>query len=199
MWQTPPKLWGLEECQIWDHLSTKEWCAAPHDSCCVYTGCPKLTFFPLNYVFTSDIFQRLSDWSKEQHLIFTKESELACLCKCSHYFVREKGLDFHMRIQNKHGPVMLSIGPCSGWGNKQAYRRAIGSHSVGRPVQHNGLPEEQWRTTVHSVTPFPSFDPRLRTTARIQLFSGAPMTKLPCKFKARTVSHIPSRQIHWTN
>lgn len=47
-----------------------------------------------------------------------------------------------------------------GWGNKVCSARPISSQPVGRPSVQWGLPDEQRWTTVHSVTPFPSSDPR---------------------------------------
>lgn len=45
-------------------------------------------------------------------------------------------------------------------GNKVCSARPISSQPVGRPFSTMGLLDEQHWTTVHSVTPFPSSDPR---------------------------------------
>lgn len=45
-------------------------------------------------------------------------------------------------------------------GNKLCSARPISSQPVGRPFSTMGLQDEQHWTTVHSVTPFPSSDPR---------------------------------------
>lgn len=70
--------------------------------------------------------------------------------------------------------------PC-GRGNKVCSARPISSQPVGRPSVQWGLPDEQQWTTAHSVTPFPSSDPRPQPCRH---FSGAAQQRFSGLYKS---------------
>lgn len=78
-------------------------------------------------------------------------------------------------------------------GNKVCSARPISSQPVGRPSVQWGLPDEQHWTTVRSMTPFPSSDPRPQP---LRHFSGGAQQRFSALYKS-THTDVQGRR-SWT-